>query len=443
MDLISRPRCRDWTPLITQQLRLRNLIQISGHNIACAPKSTVYYTLHPTPMSAPCFTSAASTTPSNAIWPEINCVDFITSTALSICVRVWQRQTDSKQTTVDSQLFLWVVYFSGLIPISRRTDVRLIDNALVFHLHGGFFTSAACLKSVSVLEQLVYIVGHKQRSQSVVDAAAAAAAAQAQQDEEDEALDAEAYPTSNNVNTMPPPLPPDSNGLKLRFIERRFYGNEIRASYSVEKLQLLQRKQRQLQKQTTRTQALREQICSRSAYCMSDRPADAIVPATNAHGVSSLRHQQHQRPNNSVTSSASSPLTLQRLLNQQPQLPRPEVLWRAQQVRRQLETARFRAELLRQARIEANERAAQLQRRVAKLHDANVERESWLLTSYRDIHCEKERAEELRVVVRRQEEQIRCVRDAVKRRRLQLLGELQEVFAVEAKGVQQSCTAEQ
>ncbi|XP_049279254.1 UV radiation resistance-associated gene protein isoform X1 [Anopheles funestus] len=209
--MFDRPRCRDWSPLSTQQLRLRSLIQISGHNIivperhpptlapSSAPvdrgrsKCTVYFTLHQTPHSAPFYTSEKLDLHRNVLWAEIDCPATIKSSLRSVCVRVWehtgpsgvsvidagrllssgtkvphdseekedddeeqqqQQQQEDPQTSdkpnqpttnTDRMLFAWGVYFSGLVPLARRNEKRLQANTLVFQLHGGYFTSAACI----------------------------------------------------------------------------------------------------------------------------------------------------------------------------------------------------------------------------------------------------------------------------------------------------------
>uniref|UniRef100_A0A182U0N2 UV radiation resistance-associated gene protein n=1 Tax=Anopheles melas TaxID=34690 RepID=A0A182U0N2_9DIPT len=189
--MFDRPRCRDWCPLSTQQLRLRSLIQISGHNItipernlststpptaACDPgaerlKCTVYFTLHQTPHSAPFYTSEKLDLHCNVLWAEIDCPATIKSSLRSVCVRVWEHtarpgqsartkvppessdatRNDEEEATqpaneqTDWLLFAWGVYFSGLVPLARRNEKRLRPNTLVFQLHGGYFTSAACI----------------------------------------------------------------------------------------------------------------------------------------------------------------------------------------------------------------------------------------------------------------------------------------------------------
>uniref|UniRef100_A0A182PJQ9 UV radiation resistance-associated gene protein n=1 Tax=Anopheles epiroticus TaxID=199890 RepID=A0A182PJQ9_9DIPT len=180
--MFDRPRCRDWCPLSTQQLRLRSLMQISGHNITvpeCNPgnaaaarqersRCTVYFTLHQTPHSAPFYTSEKLDLHRNVLWAEIDCPDTIKSSLRCVCVRVWEyctgrgvqtaetkvtpkhavdeTETRTPQTdSTDRLLFAWGVYFSGLVPLARRNEKRLRPNTLVFQLHGGYFTSAACI----------------------------------------------------------------------------------------------------------------------------------------------------------------------------------------------------------------------------------------------------------------------------------------------------------
>uniref|UniRef100_A0A182W7N1 UV radiation resistance-associated gene protein n=1 Tax=Anopheles minimus TaxID=112268 RepID=A0A182W7N1_9DIPT len=203
--MFDRPRCRDWSPLSTQQLRLRSLIQISGHNIVIPQrtltrppadvrvaeggrsKCTVYFTLHQTPHSAPFYTSEKLDLHRNVLWAEIDCPATAKSSLRSVCVRVWEHtgpsgvpgapiidagglhsagtkvphgsdrndvaddppasdQPNQPSTNTDRMLFAWGVYFSGLVPLARRNEKHLQPNTLVFQLHGGYFTSADCIR---------------------------------------------------------------------------------------------------------------------------------------------------------------------------------------------------------------------------------------------------------------------------------------------------------
>ncbi|CAH2240285.1 jg27914 [Pararge aegeria aegeria] len=95
--MFGRPRCREWTPLTTQQLRLRSLIQIVGYNIRppewCRHQCSYYLTLHHTTMSAPFYTSERICSP-HPKWKEIDsgcskfyciwvaCVELLSTTRL-------------------------------------------------------------------------------------------------------------------------------------------------------------------------------------------------------------------------------------------------------------------------------------------------------------------------------------------------------------------------
>lgn len=412
----SRPRCRDWTALATQQLRLRNLIQISGHNITTAnAKAVVFYTLHPTTMSAPFFTSESLETPQNAIWPEINCPAIVKSNALSVCIRVWRAKQPNESS--DELLFLWGVYFSGLVPISKRTDVKLRDNSLVFHIHGGFFTSAECLLPQNVVKQLefigVYETKRRQRQMipfphtpDVCDTFPAVRQAGRSEHEQQ---------TTNKTKAGPSVSPPkDTSTLKVRYIEKQFYTSEIRASYKVEKLLLLQLKQRQLQKQAFEAKHIRDEICMRSAFCLD---LELIAHKT-----------EHSRAR--ATSRPSAGLTLNRLLAKPTEPLKPEVLVQAQALRKQIEIARFRSKILLHERDEARLRLRRLENQLTKLGDVNIEKESWLLANYHELRRGKEAANRHDEDVRRKECHLEWLQAELMMRRHQLLRELKEIYCI-------------
>lgn len=102
-----RPRCREWLPLATQQLRLRNLARIQGFNIECTlaegsgteeqePQQQrellVYYTLHSDKASEAFYTSEAlPQRHQQQKWAEICAGDapWRKSNAQCVCVKVW------------------------------------------------------------------------------------------------------------------------------------------------------------------------------------------------------------------------------------------------------------------------------------------------------------------------------------------------------------------
>lgn len=456
--MFNRPRCRDWTALATQQLRLRNLIQISGHNIVCEHKTSIYYTLHLTSMSAPFFTSDKLESPKNAIWPEINCQAIVKSTAHSVCIRVWQQSNDvgrqqhqlsslDKTETApavkqidDKMLFLWGVYFSGLVPISKRTDVKLRENSLVFHIHGGFFTAADCLLPESVPMQLKSVGLLETQRQAIATCAPVTencdqivlgrnsimnlVVAIKDNNTASSNIDIENIDTkqSQNVvyfgqNSAPSkqtlPLQDDPNLLKVRYIEMNFFKSEIRRSYNIVELLLLQEKQRLIRNKTESAKEIMEKICMKSAFCL-----DLELIANKA-----MLYRPRGNP--------SMGRTLNRLLFAQTEQPKPEVLLQAQDIRRKIETARFRCRMLVHERNQAHVNIRKLEQKLGQISDANIEQESWLMANYRGLSKEKEVAIETTDSMRRQQLLLVKAKESLHQRRQQLLRELKEIYCIE------------
>lgn len=426
--MFNRPRCRDWTALATQQLRLRNLIQISGHNIICDPKSSIYYTLHLTSMSAPFFTSEKLETYKNAIWPEINCQSIIKSTSHSVCIRVWQRteQSVDSNTSVDKVLFLWGVYFSGLVPISKRTDVKLKENALVFHIHGGFFTSTSCLEPESVYKQLQFIgvLETKSIRNSNLNCDELVLCSEHLTNLRENAKDvSDEYVSQRNGHHSP-----DYNGstendaittiysnpesLKMRYIEKNFFKTEIRLSYNIDKLLLLQQKQRKMINKSASAKELIDEICMRSAFCLN---LDLI-----AHKAMLYRPR----------GNPSMGRTLNRLLFQQPEQPKPEILLQAQELRRRIETAKFRCRLLVHERNQAKIKLRQLEQKLGTIYDSNIEQEAWLMENYRVLAKDKEVEVKSIMEIRDQSEVLIKLVKTLDERRHHLLRELKEIYCI-------------
>lgn len=473
--MFNRPRCRDWTALISQQLRLRNLIQISGHNIICDTKSSIYYTLHLTSMSAPFFTSEKIETPKNAIWPEINCQNILKSTEKCICIRVWQRSTTTttasplqqsdkqinetdKIETIDKVLFLWGVYFSGLVPISKRTDVKLKDNSLVFHMHGGFFTSTECLlpeyvpqqlKSIGLIpdqNQLTILFKNNQlqncdhlelsnnnsynntgsNSDSISSSSSNSSNNYNCNNNNGSAYDNNNYQElSQNQNSLINNIVSDvkqtkiqfeewdRNFLKIRYIEKKFYKSEIRPSYNVEKLLLLQEKQRKIKYKSESAKNVMDKICMKSAFCLN----------LELFSNNTMLYRPRGNP--------SMGRTLNRLLFQQQEQPKPEILMKAQELRRKIETAKFRCRLLLQERNRVKHTVRRLEIKLGILDDANIEHESWLMANYRGLSREKDLDQQNIEKNLGQKGLLHNIIEMIRERQRQLLRELNEIYCIE------------
>ncbi|XP_075987673.1 UV-resistance associated gene isoform X2 [Anticarsia gemmatalis] len=156
--MFGRPRCREWTPLATQQLRLRSLIQIVGYNIRppewCTLPCSFYLTLHHTTMSAPFYTSERICSP-HPKWKEIDSETTHRVSSANVVIRIWchilQSNDDTAKIQQDTVIQTWGVYFSGLRYIganlaSNFTSDCFKSNTLVFQMHGGYFCSYKSLK---------------------------------------------------------------------------------------------------------------------------------------------------------------------------------------------------------------------------------------------------------------------------------------------------------
>ncbi|XP_063835459.1 uncharacterized protein LOC135084617 [Ostrinia nubilalis] len=155
--MFGRPRCREWTPLATQQLRLRSLIQIVGYNIrppeGCTAQCSFYLTLHHTTMSAPFYTSERISSP-HPKWKEIDSELTHRMSSTNVVIRIWchtMPPSDQTEPTQDTVIQTWGVYFTGLRYIGANLALNFTSdcfksNTLVFQMHGGYFCSYKSLK---------------------------------------------------------------------------------------------------------------------------------------------------------------------------------------------------------------------------------------------------------------------------------------------------------
>nr|XP_026484133.1 uncharacterized protein LOC113392070 isoform X1 [Vanessa tameamea] len=160
--MFGRPRCREWTPLTTQQLRLRSLIQIVGYNIRpperCTHQCSYYLTLHHTTMSAPFYTSERICSP-HPKWKEIDSEIIQRMSSTNVVIRIWchilmppcKDEDEKCEQVQDTIIQTWGVYFSGLRYIGANLALNFTSdcfksNTLVFQMHGGYFCSYKSLK---------------------------------------------------------------------------------------------------------------------------------------------------------------------------------------------------------------------------------------------------------------------------------------------------------
>ncbi|XP_054285194.1 UV radiation resistance-associated protein-like [Macrosteles quadrilineatus] len=154
-------RWKEWLPLLTQQQRLRNLIQIIGFNVNPFEKCThlvrgvgklsYYYTLHLTTMSAPFYTSEKLES-DNPKWADIEISQAI-GPATGVVIRLWCHSATGEEST-ELVVAVWGIYFSGLAYIGPRLVTsdpsQFHSNTLILHMQGGYFTAPHCFKEPRV-----------------------------------------------------------------------------------------------------------------------------------------------------------------------------------------------------------------------------------------------------------------------------------------------------
>lgn len=425
--MFTRPRCRDFEPLVTTQLRLRNLIKITGINVHCDDDDknfSLYFTLHSSAFSKPFYTSEKVDYRSKIDWPEINCEKVQTSSQKFICVRVWRRDNkrkiqpdSSNDASADKMLFLWGVYFSGLVPTSSQSDLQFKENTLLFHLYDGSFTSSdqiICQPHNSIPE-----------SQSNCD------------HNSDKYSTSSNFSLTNGSNTklspdLIAPSPPRSvtssshsneNGcmtvmdimneskyLKVRYVQLEFPKNEIQRSYTIGKLLQIQDMQRRIKVKQESSKMLADRICMKSAACLN---VDLIMSKP-------VFYEPQKQP--------GMGRTLSRLLAQQPAPPKPEMILKVHEMRKKTECARFRIKLLTQERDRSRHYNRSLEMKREKLKDENTEKETMIWNSLRTLSRDGLKVHQEKLFLQR--EVIGNVRQALSETKRILLKELNEIYNV-------------
>ncbi|KAF7394039.1 hypothetical protein HZH68_010858 [Vespula germanica] len=333
------PRYKTWLPFATQQLRLRSLIQIIGYKLRTNVNSEIcwfYYTLHRTTMSSPIYTSELIDN-ANPRWsslevPILHATGY--SSASEIILRLWKR-TAMGNNTSDVTVFTWGISFTGLAYIGPKLpnnlEMILKENSIIFYFNGGFFTPAYCFITTPELKRYLRI----------------------------------------NVNA-----------------------NEVKDSYTVNKLTSLRSKMQALKQQTNSVLALRMRIASGDNF------------QTPKYPQSSLNR-----------------LFQPRTVNRE---KKAEIL----KIRKELEMAKFRTKLLEQERARKMGELRVLNQLHATIAEENQDHGSDLMERYRELNKDIERLHEWRQShVDTRESYIQMSNQLAHRRR-QLISELSLIYPV-------------
>lgn len=163
-SLLSRQRCRQWTPLITQQvhnnhpqkkhpknivyfqLRLRHVCQIICFNLPSECPASYYFTLHLTTMCAPFYTSERLDSP-HPKWNELDMKKLPNTATTSLVIRIWR----VSGTENDDIVITWGVNLSGLVYLGNKLayvqPTYFKTATLIFYMLGGYFASHTTIRT--------------------------------------------------------------------------------------------------------------------------------------------------------------------------------------------------------------------------------------------------------------------------------------------------------
>lgn len=382
--MLTRPRYRNFEPLVTQQIRLRNLIKLSAINLNCDESdktSMIYFTLHLSAFAKPIYTSEKVLLKNKIEWSEINCQQVIESSQKFVVVRVWKhqllqvKQNDGDNEVVvspsrtDQLMFLWGVYFSSLIAISKHKMLSFRGNTILFHFFDDVFSSPdqIFIPEVIICDQHLDEFSSSPRSNdSILIKANKLNGITPISSSSPNSTSTVTNESSNTSN-------PDSNivgtiqDLKVKFRCQQFPRNEIQSSYKVNSLMKLQELQRKIKLKREESNILAERICMKSAACLSIdliRSKPVIYETKTQPGMGKQ---------------------LSRLLSLQRAPPKPETLLKVHELRKDIECKKFRINFLTLERDRLRLQNKMLEMKRERLKDENTENEAMIWNCMRTL----------------------------------------------------------
>lgn len=125
--------------------------------------------------------------------------------------------------------------------------------------------------------------------------------------------------------------------------------------------------------------------------------------------------------------------TLNRLLTTQPEQPKPEDLLRAQELRRKIETAKFRCRFLTMERDRYKVTLRKLYDKCSKLNDENIDRESWLMDDYRELSRGRDLSLEKKTLHLSRQKSYEKIKESLIQRQHYLLGQLRDIYVIKER----------
>ncbi|CRK89746.1 CLUMA_CG003427, isoform A [Clunio marinus] len=421
--MFNRPRCRDFEPLVTAQIRLRNLIKLSVVNIHCSDdkNSLIYFTLHLSAFSKPFYTSEKKECRKKVEWSEIYCHQIQNSSHRFICIRVWLRDNKRKlhteltnDSSADKMLFLWGVYFSGLVSISNREDLMFKDNTILFHLFDEIFTSPDQIVFNTIPETQTNCDQNSDKYSSSPSVSITNGSNNHHNVEQSistppNSIDSNPNSMENETVTVIDAIN-EIKHFKTKYVKLDLPKNEVQLSYTVDKLLQIQDLQRRIKQKHESSKLLADRICTKSAACLN---LQLIMRKP-------VFYEPQKQPGMGKT--------LSRLLLQQQAPPKPEIILKAHDLRLKMEAARFRIKLLTQERDKSRQYNRSLEYKREKLKDENTEKETLIWNSLRTLSRENLKTHLEKLILQR--EVFINIKLALNETKRCLLKELNDIYTI-------------
>ncbi|XP_044254871.1 LOW QUALITY PROTEIN: UV radiation resistance-associated protein [Tribolium madens] len=370
-SLVGRQRSRQWTPLVTQQCRLRHVHQIIGLNFPPLPKKGSYYfTLHLTTMSSPFYTSdkIGNTNPK---WPELDQRNLTNLATTALVLRVWRHIGDPPDTIVTT----WGVNLSGLIYLgSKLAEIQpafFHPKTVIFYIRGGFFTSRHAVNDED----------HKKP------------------------------PFLNNINII------DVGGNKQIFKKTAVQTakSEVRSSYNINKLRKLHSLQVTIKNKGLDVQVVREKI---EVKCGTNSTETNFPESTQISSPNNIRYAPQLLTMKSVN----------KMLEQKPtKMQRKEM----EKMRNEIEIEKFRSKLLSQERDKKSVLIRRFKNKLKELVDLNEKTNIELMDNYYQLSRESEHLKKMKKDMACNQELLMTLYSQLNQRRRQLLQQLLFIYPIQ------------
>uniref|UniRef100_A0A1A9WUD8 UV radiation resistance-associated gene protein n=1 Tax=Glossina brevipalpis TaxID=37001 RepID=A0A1A9WUD8_9MUSC len=453
-----RPRCREWLPLCSQQLRLRNLQSIQGINIgddgtdARTADCLLYYTLHDHHES-PSFYESEKLPYRKHLqqrWAEIQCAELLKSNANCVCVKVWIWQPkmggkmtadiyeknqdinaskepvsaltreflkfNKQQQHPDKLLLSWAVYFSGLIPIYQPNETKCCNNTLIFQMNGEFFTSPEHFSIKHLGDQLNACYQRFSKT-GMLDIS---------------------MPISDEFSINSPHVSRSSSPdvanwqkdllriSKTRYPQLNCEGTNVHKSYKLDKLLEIQQLQRGKLRTERKSIELTEQIKMISLRCITkdQLKRGARTASLNANSSMTLTTSSHECYYNN-----SMGRTLSMLLAEQQRIE-PNQLFKAQKLQQQIETLQSKHRSLNYTRAIYAKRIEDLRQRLAEASATRIQLQTWLCAKQHKLSAKKEEWNEYLATQLERRQRKHIIAQYLERRRSSLCMELTEIYPI-------------